>query len=605
MILWDVAFGAVSGCLTCYFLFHHLGLINYEQVMKLLVVYTKEETRLSNVETNQRCKVQPLRRRINRSRNQIEAIEKNVRFPFDSPVIGEREPLWSHRYSAKLEVAASKIYQAWREGEADGWTLSTNLQNGLEIFLKKRAVGLDIIKGVFRIPYPVASIIREVHDVESISKFDATVKDCKKLATYGQGGGIQYTFFKSLSQLIWPRDMVFAYDNCHIKGENVLLSPAVSVAFLNCPKTSGKIRTELHFGGWVFEVESPDSTMATYIVATDLKGSLPTWIVDQTIENMGRTPLNLSKFMEEKYGTRIPKKIINPKVEHLAPVQQIINPKVEHPAPVPADDDEVLYGPEEDAGDSIDDSSEESLEPIVDPTGTTETRSTTPVIHLGNSRLTTHEQATMLTKLNLTIADVEKFTDYSSKNMWKRMSSNDKGVKVYKLKDGKSGCMGKSIVKFEAQKIFEVLKEPSFRMEFDPMLKSLQVVEKIGELYVVHMQHETKHYMTKIYRDMLVAWGSRQLGPKYVVAGTSITHPGCPSDPKMKRINIDISGWVVEEYRKRPGYSLVHFVLANVDYGKLPEKVVTYVNKRQVMAIHDLALAIKRRDQKRRHQNAL
>jgi len=574
---------------TCCFIFHQLGLVKYELIMKLIVGYTKEEDSYSNYETNQDFKAQAESFRsggnvINRpTSDQMRAMDKNFRFPFGGPVMGEREPLWSHRYSTMLEAAACKIYQVWREGEADGWTLSTNEKNGLQIFVKKRAVGLDIVKGVFRIAYPVDSIIAEVRDMESLLKFDATAQDCKKLASYGQGGGVQYTLFKSPSRLISPRDMVFAYDCCHIKDENVILSPAASVAFVSCPKYTGKIRTELQFGGWVFEIISPDSTMATYIAATDLKGSLPAWIINETTENMGGMPLNVSKFMEEKYGTyNIPKQLMKSEVKQLAPVQ--------------GDDDRLLGGTEDDMDDSNEDSKEEILEPITDPTGT-ETRSSTGVLRLGECRLTTHEQATMLTKVNLTIADVEKFTDDTSKKLWERMSSKDNGVKIYKLKDGKSGCMGKSIVKFEAQKIFEALKEPSFRMQFDPMLRSLQVVEQIGDLYVVHMHHQTKNCMAKIHRDLLVAWGNRQVGQKYVVAATSITHPGCPLDPRMKRINIDVSGWVVEEYSKRPGYSLVHFVLANVDYGQLPENVVTYVNKRQVASIHDLALAIKRRDE--------
>jgi len=522
-------------------------------------------------------------RKIKRKSRKLEAKEMSDGFPFDSPVLGEKEPLWNHMYTAQLETTASKIYQAWREGEVDGWTLSTSHKSGLQIFRKKRAVGIDIIKSVFTIPYPIGMIIKEVHDVESVFKFDnAIVKDCKKLATYRQGGGVQYSLFKSPSRLVSTRDMVFAYDCCRVKGKNVILSPAVSVIFDLCPEKAGNVRCDLQFGGWVFEVKSPGCTIATYIVANDLKGSIPNWIVNQTTEDVGRTPLNVSKFMEEKYGTYIPLQHTKSKVKQLAAIQ--------------GDDDGLLYASEDDIDDSIEDESEDSLEPIADQTGT-ETQISTAVIRIGNGRLTTHQQATILTKLNVTIADVEKFTDDSSKKLWTRVRSRDKKIKMYRRKDGKSGYMGKSVLKFEAQKIFEALKEPSFRKHFDPMLKSLQVVEQIGDLYVVHMHHQTKRCIAKIRRDMLVAWGSRKIGQKYVIAGTSITHPACPVDTTMKRINVDVSGWVVEEYRKRPGYSLVCFVFANIDYGQLPESIVRYVNKKQLMAIYDLALAIKSRDE--------
>merc|ERR1719193_2365540 len=96
---------------------------------------------------------------------------------------------------------------------------------------------------------------------------------------------------------------------------------------------------------------------------------------------------------------------------------------------------------------SVEDSGEESSELIAE-NHVTETQSTIPLIQIGEGKLTTHEQATILTKLNVTIADVEKFTDDSSKILWNRVRSKDNGVKIYSRKDGKSGCLGKSIMKF-------------------------------------------------------------------------------------------------------------------------------------------------------------
>jgi len=574
--------------------------------MKLIGGYTKKEA-YSNVETTQHNvhsqalrsggnvpnnlvigkeienKSQPsLKKSKKRRRHQVEAKEKNNGFPYDSPVLGEREPLWSHRYSAKLEAVASKLYQLWLEGEADNWTLSTKHKSGLKIFRKKRAVGQDIVKGVFQIPYPAAMLIAEVRNVESVLKFDNTANECKKLATYGQGGGVIYQLLNTPTRMVSARDLVFAYDCCLIKGGNVIMSPTVSVVFDRCPKKSGKVRMDLQFGGWVFEVKSPGSTIASYIVAADAKGYVPAWIVNQLSEDAGKVPLYVSKFMKEKYGNYVPMQQMKSKVKHLARIQ--------------GDDDGLLHGTEDDMDESIEDSSDESLALIAE-NPVTETQSSTPLIQIGEGKLTTHEQATILTKLNVTIADVEKFTDDSSKILWNRVRSKDNGVKIYSRKDGKSGCLGRSIMKFGAQKIFEALKEPSFRKHFDPMLKSLQVVERIGDLYIVHMHHQTRRCMAKVRRDLLLAWGSRQVGRKYVIAGTSIAHPACPVDPTMKRINIGVSGWVVEEYRKKPAYSLVCFLLANIDYGQLPEKVVRYVNQRQVMAINELASAIKRRDE--------
>jgi len=595
-MLSDLILGAILGCATCCYLFHHFGLINYGLILQLIEGYTKDMLS-SNVEKppEKRAVAESARspnivgtgqlenisqrslRRRKRRNHEVEAKEKNDTFPFNSPVIGEKEPLWSHKYSAKLQAAASNVYQAWREGEGDGWNLSTSNNSGLKVFRKPKDVGLDVIKGVFLIPYPISMILAEINKVESKLKYDANTKEFKYLANYGQGSGLQYMCLKTPSRLVSPRDMTLVFGTClPVKGGNIIISAGTSVVVDACPPKPGRVRAEINYGGWVFEVKSPGTTLATYLVHIDPKGSIPSWIANQSSENAGKSPFNISKFMNEKHGPYVPKQ----KSMRRIPVSR-------------QEDDGLIYGSENEMEDSVEDSSEESSGPMTEVG--TDTMSSIAMIPLGEGKLTTNQQANIITKLNVTIANVMKSTDSSSKTMWKRTSSKDKGVAIFRRKDDASGYMGKSIVKFEAIKIFNALKEPSFRKAYDPMLKQLQVVEQIGDLNVLHMHHQTKNCMAKIRRDVLVAVRSKQVGKKYVVAGTSIAHPACPENPRMKRVNIGVSGWVVEEYWKQPAHSVVSFVL-DIDFGQLPKKVARFVNKRQVMAIHDLAIALKKRD---------
>jgi len=592
-MLSDLILGAILGCATCCYLFHHFGLINYELILKLIEGYTKDMLS-SNVEKprekravaaanivgnvkSENISQRSLRRRKRRN-HEVEAKEKNDTFPFNCPVIGEKEPLWSHKYSAKLQAAASNVYQAWREKEADGWNLSTSHHSGLKVFRKPKEVGLDIIKGVFLIPYPVSMILAEINKVESKLKYDANTKEFKYLANYAQGGGLQYMCLKTPSRLVSPRDMSIVFGTClPVKDGNIVISAGTSVVVDACPPKPGRVRAEINYGGWVFEVKSPGTTLATYIVDIDPKGSIPSWIANQSSENAGKSPYNLSKFMNQKHGPYVPKQ------------------RNRRGIPLPREEDDgLIYGSENDMEDSYEDSSEGSSGPMTEVA--TDTMSSIAMIPLGEGKLSTNQQADIITKLNVTIASVMKSTDSNSKKMWRRSSSKDMGVAIFKRKDDASGYMGKSIVKFKARKIFDAIKEPSFRKAYDPMLKQLQVVEQIGDLHVLHMHHQTKNCMAKIRRDVLVAVRSKQVGKRYVVAGTSITHPACPENPRMKRVNIGVSGWVVEEYWKQPAHSVVSFVL-DIDFGQLPKKVARFVNKRQVMAIHDLAIALKKRDE--------
>lgn len=600
-MLRDLLIGAIIGCGTCCFLFHHFGLLDYGLILKLIEGYITTDASPSTItektgdsritEVVQRDnnilglvsnnKSQRSSRTRLRSIHKIEAKEKNNAFPFNSPIVGEKKPLWSHRYSAKLEAAVGNIYEAWHEAGNEGWFLSSSHISGLKIFRKHKPAGVDIVKGCLLIPYPVTMIIAEINNRESKLRFEVNTKDYKKLATYGQGTGVSYSLLKTPSRMLSPRDLVVVFGTCLTeRGGNVILFPGTSVAFDTCLPKSGIVRAELNFGGWVFEVMSSTSTMVTYMVDIDIKGSIPAWIANQSTENAGKTPLNLCKFMQEKHGPFLQK-------------QRSLKLKRKYSYSFQEENDGLIYGSEDDLDESVWDSTEESSEALTELMS--ETQSSIALESLGDSKLMTDEKANIISRLDIIVEMVLKQTDSDSKKLWKRTSSTDVGVVIYRRKDGASGFLGRSIIKFEPQKIYNALLKPSFRKAYDPMLKSLRVVEQFDDLNVLHMQHQTTNFLSRIRRDLLIAVKSQEIGSKFVVAGTSIYHPACPENPKMKRVNIGIAGWVVEEYKKRPGHSVVSLIL-DIDFGKLPKRVVKYVNKRQITVIHDLATAIKRKE---------
>jgi hypothetical protein len=595
----DLIVGAIIGCVTSCFLFHYYGLINYELILNLLAGYTKKPWAPPNVEIPNENRVaaevsrsdnnimnkngskssQRRKKKVRRS-HQLEVKNESDEFPFNSPVMGEKEPLWNHRYSAQLQAAASNLYQAFCEGESDGWSLSSSNASGLQIFRKPKPAGVDMVKGRFLIPYPIDIVMKERALIESRLKFESTTEECKTLLNLGEGAEVGYLLIKSPTRLVSQRDTVTVCGCClPEKGSNIVITAFTSIIFDACPPKGGKVRANVEWSGWVFEVKSPGSTMATYIVNIDIKGSIPAWIANTTSENAGKTPYNLSVFLKDKYGPYVPRQPKKMKSGFSAPLQE--------------DDERLIYGSEDDMDVSIEESSEESSPPQTELTYTD--MQSIPQIPIGKARLSTHQQAEIVTKLNVAIDKVMRLTNSRSKNLWKRTSSTDKGVSIFRRNDGQSGYMGKSIVKFKPYKIWEAVQDPLFRKEYDPMLKSLQVVEEIGGLKVIHMHHQTKNCIAKVRREVLIAFGSKKIANKYVVAATSVEHPACPDDPKMKRVHIGISGWVIEGYRRRPGHSVVTFIL-DIDFGQVPKKWMSFVNKRQIMTIHDLAIAIKRRE---------
>jgi len=603
----QIAIGAIIGCATCYFLLDILGLINYERVLKLIDEYTFIHKPSFSTEKNLEKKVTPevlqtdtkfckkdvIRdkphhslRRIKRVLFKIESREKSCEIPLNSPIIGEKEPLWTHRYSAKLQAAMSNIYEAWREGDDNGWFVSSSHDSGLKILQKKRNAALNIIKGSILIPYPLSIIMAEINNKETKLKWEDNIEDYKELKKYRKSSGIGWTLFKTPSPLVLPRDLVLVYGSCLTeKNGNVVLFPCTSVVFDMCPPKSGKIRAEVHFSGWVLEVLSSNSTMATYIVDIDLKASLPNWVVEQFSENEGRKPWNLFKFIKEKHG-------------HLGTPPKSLEINRECSGVNSGYDDNILPDNDDNKSDSESDTTSMSsltcTELIL-----SEYPSTIPPELQVVDRLTTNEQRAIIKKVKVAIATVLTQINPSSRKLWWRTSSKEKGVAIFRAKDGKRGLMGQSIVNFEPRKIYKALLDPWFRKAYDPMLKSLRVVEEFGDLKVLHMEHATKNCSASFRRDLLVAVRGEEVGSRFVVVGFSTTHPRCPESLSMKRVNVALSGWVVEKYRKRPGQSLVSLIL-DIDFRQLPKKVVRLVSKAEIMAIYDLAKAIKDRDDRRK-----
>merc|ERR1719317_74689 len=211
----------------------------------------------------------------------------------------ENNPLWNHSHSAKLQSAASNLFEAWRAGENYGWFLCSSHDSGLQIFQKQKLSGDYISKGTLLLPFSVTMITEEINKRESKTMYEADTINFKRLAQYSKGSGVDYKLFKTPWLEVSPRDVVVVYGTCQTNSKNVVLCPITSIVFPNCPPKSGSIRAEVNFGGWVFEVKSPNLTVATYMLDVDTRGSVPNYLS----ENAVMMPLNLCKFLQVKYGS--------------------------------------------------------------------------------------------------------------------------------------------------------------------------------------------------------------------------------------------------------------------------------------------------------------
>ena len=75
---------------------------------------------------------------------------------------------------------------------------------------------------------------------------------------------------------------------------NIILI-AKSVEHPKCPEAKPYVRATLHIGGWVLEPAPNNSTKVTYLMQTDINGSVPTFVVKKVTSQQGRIVVTVAE----------------------------------------------------------------------------------------------------------------------------------------------------------------------------------------------------------------------------------------------------------------------------------------------------------------------
>jgi len=99
-------------------------------------------------------------------------------------------------------------------------------------------------------------------------------------------------------------------------------------------------------------------------------------------------------------------------------------------------------------------------------------------------------------------------TDPSSKEYWLPSDAKTpRGIFVYKFIHSRQRYyhyMGKAILHHEPSFIFDALCDPTFRFEYDRMLDSLQIIDKLDDnTYIAKYIHTNKQCYIKQKRETL------------------------------------------------------------------------------------------------------
>eukprot|EP00164_Ancoracysta_twista_P012608 GFYU01019844.1.p1 GENE.GFYU01019844.1~~GFYU01019844.1.p1 ORF type:complete len:195 (-),score=21.19 GFYU01019844.1:51-635(-) len=178
-----------------------------------------------------------------------------------------------------------------------GWTFTTTMHD-IEIWkLFPESGGVAAVKGIGTINRPTHEIADIIIDSSRKMEMDTLLAETRDLETPNLQMRVMYNAYKS----VWPTS---PRDFCYITfyqhdGTGTYILVGRSCEHPDCPERKGYVRADLQHSGWILEPadDKNTSTKATYIVQIDLKGTIPTRIMNQASTKQPLCIYELRKMM--------------------------------------------------------------------------------------------------------------------------------------------------------------------------------------------------------------------------------------------------------------------------------------------------------------------
>jgi hypothetical protein len=147
-----------------------------------------------------------------------------------------------------------------------------------------------LFKGVGIVPAPPKLLEDAIRVQENMKLIDPMCKEVKCIKTFDKDHHIYYANFK-VGPMLSDRDFVWWCIDANLQ-DGTYISTGKSMLTKDCPDVPKRVRGEIRASGYVVQPvkDDPKSSRVTYVVQTDPRGWLPTWIVNIVAASQAYNP---------------------------------------------------------------------------------------------------------------------------------------------------------------------------------------------------------------------------------------------------------------------------------------------------------------------------
>jgi len=192
----------------------------------------------------------------------------------------------------------------------EGWDLISE-KNDIKISIKNEESNpLKSGKAVGIVKRSVSDVFELLQGIDSYQEVDKLYESGRIVKTFDHNHEIIYALYGSGMIFVAKRDFCYLEARKHLDNGGKLIACLSVNRPDECPEVDGVVRGHIFHSGWVLKPITPTPeeakesncdqwSHATFLAQVDLKGWIPTWVVNQLTKEIGMGVQNIRDYFKK------------------------------------------------------------------------------------------------------------------------------------------------------------------------------------------------------------------------------------------------------------------------------------------------------------------